>query len=134
VLLPDWTIEILRANVAKRAGVDLLSVTDAEVTAWLTERNVRPQFLSDYQPLYNGTTPATNWPAALEFTILFSGAYIYADGGSIDLGVVRDSILNSTNDFTAAWSEQFFCVSKVGPTARKVSVTLTPDGVTACCA
>jgi hypothetical protein len=132
-LLPDWTIEMLRANVAKRAGVDLLSVTDAQVIGWLTARGIRPQFLTDYQPLY-GTGPATDWPATLKFTTFFSGAYLVGDGGEIDLGVVRDSVLNSTNDFTAAWSEQFYLVAQVGPTAREVTVDLDVDGVTACCA
>ena len=64
----------------------------------------------------------------------FAGAYLGVDGGSIDLGVVRDSVLNSTNDFTAAWSEQFLCVVNVGPPARRLKVTLDIDGVTACCA
>jgi hypothetical protein len=131
-IVPDWTAAILRANMAKRAGVDFMQVTDAQVTSWLTSRGVRPQFVSDYQPLYS-TAPATKWPAALEFTMLIAGSYVSIDGGTIDLGVVRDSILNSTNDFTAAWSEQFFQVCNIGPKARKVSVTLTPDGVTACC-
>ena len=133
VLLPDWTINVLRANVAKRAGVDLLNVSDGEIMAWLTEGNVRPQFLSDYQPLFNAA-PSTRWPAAMEATMYFTGAYLNGDGGNIDLGVQRDSLLNSTNDFTVAWSEQFYAVAQVGPDARKFSVALTVDGVTACCA
>jgi hypothetical protein len=131
-LLPDWTIEALRASVAKRAGVDLLSVTDAQVVAWLSARGIRAQFLSDYQPLY-AAAPKTDWPATLEFLLFFTGAYLEADGGEIDLGVVRDSTLNETNDFTAAWSEQFFAVAQVGPTARKVTVDIGVDGVTGCC-
>ena len=132
VLLPDWIVPALRSNVAMRAGVDLLSVSDAEVVGWLTARNIRPQFLADYQPLYN-TTPAVKWPAAAEFTMFFTGSYVEGTGGTIDLGVVRDSILNSTNDFTAAWTETFFTVVRRGPRARKASVTLTVNGVTACC-
>jgi len=133
VALPDWTIEMLRANVAKRAGVDLLSVTDAEITSWLTTRGIRPQFLSGYQPLY-GSAPATDWPATLKFAMFFSGAYAVTSAGEIDLGVVRDSVLNSTNDFTLAWSEEWFCVIRRGPLAREVTVDLDVDGVTACCA
>jgi len=132
VLLPDWTVEALRASLAMRAGVDLLSVTDAQINAYLAARGVRAQFLSDYKPLY-ATAPATDWPATTEFIMFFTGAYLEADGGEIDLGVVRDSTLNSTNDFTAAWSEQFFAVAQVGPLARKVTVDLGVDGVTGCC-
>lgn len=132
VLMPDWTLEACRASLAMRAGVDLLNVSDAMITGWFAARGVRVQFLSDYQPLYSAS-PKTDWPTTFEFTMYFTGAYLEADGGEIDLGVVRDSILNSTNDFTAAWSEQFFAVARVGPLARKVTVDLTVDGVTACC-
>lgn len=132
VLLPDWTIEACRASLAMRAGVDLLSVTDAQITGWFAARGVRAQFLSDYQPLYAGSAN-TDWPTTIKFAAYFTGAYLEADGGEIDLGVVRDSTLNSTNDFTAAWSEQFFAVARVGPLAREVTVDLTVDGVTGCC-
>jgi hypothetical protein len=47
---------------------------------------------------------------------------------------VRDSTLNATNDFTAAWSEQFYQVCRRGPQGRKYTLALTIDGVTACCA
>jgi hypothetical protein len=133
VALPDWTTEMLRANVAMRAGVDLLSVSDADLVRWFTDRGIRPQFLADYQPLFD-TAPATEWPDSVEFLAWIAGAYVNLDGGRIDLGVVRDSVLNATNDFTAAWSEQFYNVAQVGPAARKVSVALSIDGVTACCA
>lgn len=132
VLLPDWTLEVLRSNMAMRKGVRAENVTDAEITGWLTARSVRPQFTPDWQPLYD-TAPATEWPTDVTFAIWFTGSYISLDGGEIDLGVVRDSTLNETNDFTAAWSEQFFQVCRRGPQGRQYTVPLQIDGVTACC-
>ena len=132
VLLPDWTVEALRASLAMRAGVDLLSVSDQQIIGYLAQRGVRAQFLADYQPLYS-TSAKTDWPTTVEFLMFFTGAYVEANGGEIDLGVVRDSTLNETNDFTAAWSEQFFAVAQMGPAARKVTVDLGVDGVTGCC-
>jgi hypothetical protein len=134
VALPDWALDVVRENVAKRAGVDLLAVTDTDVVAWFTRRGVRPQFLADYQPLSTGGAPATGWPANVTFLIWIAGAYVMLDGGRIDLGVVRDSTLNATNDFTLAWSEQFYSVAQRGPGARSYTVPLSVDGVTACCA
>ena len=55
------------------------------------------------------------------------------DGGTIDLGVVRDSVLNATNDYTAAWTEQLYLVAQLGPDARKVTVNYDVNGVTGCC-
>lgn len=132
IVLPDWTIEALRSNVAQRAGVDLLSVSDSQLIGWFTNRGVRPQFVSDYQPLY-GSAPATKWPATVEFLAWISGSYVQLDGGSINVGVQRDSVMNSTNDFTLAWSEQFMALGRLGPAARKYSVALDIDGVTGCC-
>ena len=132
VLFPSWVVDVLRGDLAMRAGVDLLSVTESDVVGYLTARGVRPQFTPDWQAIYNAA-PATAWPATVTFVAWFTGAYVSIDGGSIDLGVVRDSILNSTNDFTAAWSEQFFQVVRRGPLARSYTVPLGVDGVTACC-
>lgn len=133
VLLPSWVVDVLRSDLAMRAGVDMLSVTDSQVVGYLTARGIRPQFTPDWQPLY-ASAPAVAWPATVTFVAWFTGAYVAIDGGSIDLGVVRDSTLNATNDFTAAWSEQFFQVVRRGPLARSYTVPLGIDGVTACCA
>ncbi len=132
VVLPSWVIGALRSNLAMRAGVDLLSMPTSRVTKYLVDRGVRPQFVADWQPLYNAA-PATAWPANVSFLIFVSGSYIELDGGRIDLGVVRDSTLNATNDHTAAFSEQFFQICRRGPAARTYTVPLSVNGVTSCC-
>jgi hypothetical protein len=133
VVLPAWTIEVLRADVAKRAGVDLLGISDGEIVSWLTNAGIAPQFAGDYQKLWTTGAAPTNWPASIKFLMNFAGAYVLGDAGEIDLGVVRDSTLNATNDFTAAWFERFWCVLQVGPPALEVTVEIGVDGVTACC-
>lgn len=130
--LPTWTNAMLRSNLAMRQGVDLLAVTDAQLAAHFAARNVRPQFLEDFDPLYNGAA-ALVWPASIRFFIYPAGSIGIGNGGSIDLGVVRDSRLNATNDFTAAWSEQFWTLFRRGPKGRLVTATLNTTGVTGCC-
>lgn len=132
VLLPTWALSALRNNMAARHGQSEMNVSDSEITGWLSSRGVRVQFTPDWQPLYT-TTPATRWPANVTFATWISGAYISIDGGTIDLGVTRDSTLNATNDFTAAWSEQFYQVCRQGPLARQYTVPVLVDGKTACC-
>lgn len=131
-VFPLWTREMVRADLAMRAGVNLTNVSDADIDAHFATRKVRAQFVHDFLPLY-GMGAATDWPATVSFLIYAAGAYVRGDGGTIDLGVVRDSVLNATNDFTAAWTEQLYLVAKVGPTARVVDVTLSVDGSTGCC-
>jgi len=132
VLLPSWIVDVLRSDLAMRAGVDLLKVSEGDVKGYFAARGVRAQFTPDWQPIYN-TAAATAWPATVTFAAWFTGAYVAIDGGTIDLGVVRDSTLNKTNDFTAAWSETFFQVVRRGPLARSYTVPLGVDGVTGCC-
>lgn len=132
ILLPSWTQEVLRSNLAMRAGVDLLAVGDAQINAHLAARNVRAQFLEDYQPMWNGA-PRQLWPTSMEFVIYPAGNFVEGNGGTLDLGVTRDSRLNATNDFTAAWTEDFRLLARRGPLARRVTATLSTDGVTACC-
>lgn len=133
-LFPEWAREAFRASLAMRAGVDLLTVTDAQLDAAFAARNVRPQFLQDYQPMWNGTM-RTAWPTSMEFITYPAGDFVEGNGGTINLGVVRDSRLNATNDYTAAWTEDFRLLARRGPKARKVTVpSILVNGVTACCA
>lgn len=132
-ILPTWVRENLRSSLAMRAGVDMRAVTDQQIDAELAVRKVKPQFVEDYQPMWNGTA-RTAWPTALEFLMYPAGNFVEGKGTTIDLGVVRDSTLNAENDFTAAWTEEFSLLARRGPKARKVGVTLSTDGVTACCA
>ena len=131
-VFPLWAREIVRADLAMRSGVDLLRVTDADVEAYFAVRKVRPQFVHDYQPLYNAAA-ATAWPATMDFLLYPAGGFVRGDGGAIDLGVVRDSVLNATNDYTAAWTEQLYLVAQMGPKAREVTVNLAVSGATGCC-
>jgi len=128
-LFPQWFKEAIRSSLAMRAGVNTLSVSDAEITGYITARNVRPQFLAGYDPLFN-TSPATAFPATGKFTLMPTGSVVVGEGDSIDLGVVRDSTLNETNDYTAAWSEQFYTTIQRGPVAREVTVTTDVTGQT----
>lgn len=128
-VFPLWSPDAIRSTLAARAGVDHLSVTDTQILDWFRNYGVRPQFVLGYQTMYSGT-PATGFPGTLEFLLYPAGGFVAVEGGSIDLGIVRDSTLNKTNDYTAAWSEQTFCVGQRGPNARAVTVTSDVDGRT----
>lgn len=131
-VFPLWTKAVIRADLAMRTGVALTNVTDAMVDEHFAARKVRAQFVHDYGALYSASAK-TAWPTTIDFLLYAAGAYLRGDGGTIDLGVVRDSTLNATNDYTAAWTEQLYLVAQVGPAAREVTVNFGVDGVTGCC-
>jgi hypothetical protein len=130
LVLPDWTKGVIRDDMAMRAGIGRMDVSDAEIDGWFGVRNLRPQFIKNYQQLYSGTNKVA-WPGQLKALIYAAGAFVKGTGPVINLGVTRDSTLNPTNDFTAAWSEQFYLVARRGPVPREATINFVADGVTA---
>jgi hypothetical protein len=133
VILPVWAKSLLRSDLAMRSGVDLLAVTNAMIDEYFAVRQVRPQFVYDYQDIPTNPFTGDPWPSQVKFNVYAAGSYIRGDGGVIDLGVVRDSVLNATNDYTAAWTEQMYLVAKVGPISRNFAVNIDNEGYTGCC-
>lgn len=133
-IFPTFVWAMFRADLAKRNGVNLLAVTDAEIAAWFTLRGVRVQLVQDWQVRAAGQlgqdTPATAWPTTIQFLLFAAGTWVRGNGLSLDLGVVRDSTLNATNDFTGAWMEDCYMIIMLGHESRLVTVPVCADGRT----
>jgi hypothetical protein len=134
VVLPYWVRETIRADLAWKAGVELPAVSNAEVDSYFTARNVRVQWVNDWQvrgaSQFGNATPMTLWPTTVDFLIYAAGTFIHGNGLSLDLGVIRDSVLNETNDHTAAWSEECHLVARVGHESRRYTVPFNVKGST----
>jgi len=133
-VLPSWTRSMVRGEIAMRQGIDAFGVTDAQIDEYFRVRGLRVQYVLDYKPWSTGgETP--DLPTNAFALVYAAGGYVRGDGGVIDLGVVRDSVLNATNDYTAAWTEQLYLVAQMGPDAYEVEVPLLADagGFTGCC-
>jgi hypothetical protein len=128
-VLPQWWMEAMRAVLAKRSGVDMIDVPMSRIQGLFTQLRIRPQFVYALDPLWTGSN-RTAWPTTSKALLYPAGTYFEGTGGTIDLGVQRDSVLNATNDFTAAWSETFYTVGRRGPAGREVTVTTPMDGKT----
>lgn len=131
-VFPRWTHAVIRADLANRDGIDVFSVTNGMIADWFNLRNIRVQFVGDWQVREEGypgmDTPATEWPETLDYMIFAPGTFVRANGMTLDLGVTRDSVLNATNDHTAAWAEECFTLLKPGHESRVVTVALCPSG------
>jgi len=137
VIAPFWVQEMIQADLAWRNATttDLLSVTDAQIDAFAADRAFRVQWVNDWQvrgsgQFGNATTPMTAWPTTADFLVYAAGTFIKGNGLNLDLGVVRDSTLNKTNDFTAAWSEECHLVARVGNESRRYTLTFNVTGQT----
>jgi len=136
VVLPDWILGGIRADLAKRVygSPDFnFQISNAQIANWFNIRSVRVQFVQDWQVRATGfpgrgTVEMTTWPTTVQFLIYAAGTWVRGNGMSLDLGVVRDSTLNATNDHTAAWMEECFLVARFGHESRLVTVPICPNG------
>jgi hypothetical protein len=147
-VFPEWALGAIRADLAKRTGVDPamgFNITDADIAAWFNVRGIRAQFVQDYQVRAAGQPGAstsggiTAYPSTVKALVYAAGTVARGNGMSLDLGVVRDSTLNRTNDFTAAWMEECHLIAKFGHEVREYTMNICQDGttgaadLTACC-
>jgi len=134
VVAPQWVRAVIRADLAWRTGVDLLSVPNSMINQFFTDRNLRVQWVSDWQVRaagqFGNATPMTAWPTTADVMIYAAGTFLHGNGMSLDLGVIRDSVLNAENDFTAAWSEECHLIARVGHESRQYRITFSVMGAT----
>lgn len=137
VIAPRWLRGVLRSDLRKRmgSGTDMLSATDAYLMSLFDAINIRIQWVGDYQertagfPGVPGTLP-TAWPTTVEFMMYAPGTVVLGTGLRLDLGIIRDSVLNATNDFTAEWMEECWLIFNPGHEVRRLTVNICPDGTT----
>lgn len=128
VTAPSWVTDLVKADVARQEGVftgEGSLPSDQAVNAWFRAAGLNLRYIDNWQEF---THPATAWPGSVEFLITYPGSYVEFNQGRLDLGVIRDSVLNQTNDYTAVWFEEFYCVGRRGPQGRLVEVPICPDG------
>lgn len=140
VVLPYWARGVIRADLSRRLGVDLLDVSDRMINSWFAQRGVSVQYVYDWQdsfdcgpnalPFGDCQNPQTTWPTQVNFLIYPSGTFIAARTDVIELTAVHDSAMFQQNNFTALFTEEAYCVIKKCHDARNVQVALCPDGST----
>lgn len=128
VTAPYWLTDLIKADIARQDGT-LNGVgslpTDADVDSFFAAANLNLKYIDHWQYF---THPALTWPTTVQVLISYPGSYVRFDGGRLDIGVVRDSTLNKTNDYTAVWFEEFYAVGRRGPQGRLITVTVCPNG------
>lgn len=115
-VLPRWARDLIRADLAREIGHaqdadwNSLAVTDAQIDELLGVSGIHPIWHLDGQPSgVEGGVAQTfalpvkgaikAFPTALVWYVFPEGQIQYLDAGRLDLGVVRDSTLDATNDY-----------------------------------
>ena len=138
VLLPEWAKNALRADIAMQLPGDggdnyenTIALADAKLNNWFAVRYINVTWFIDGesgQIMGAQAAGAVNpFPTTLVWYLFSEGTFLFLDGGTLDLGLVRDSTLNGTND-CKIFLETFEGVAKVGIESLRVSSTVLIAG------
>jgi hypothetical protein len=138
-VLPVWVRDMMRADLAmelahNRSGDNNLALADAAINGFFSSRNLNPIWMLEdaagAMGAAQGAGAILDFPQTFVMYVFAEGTFQYLDGGRIDVGVVRDSTLNSKNDYQI-WREDFEGVAKRGNESLKVTVTTKETGMSA---
>lgn len=137
LLAPDTLLPYLRVDMVNdlHLGLSFLGATDEQVRAELfAAHNLNVTFYYDSatgaNQAFNGAQSAGGlnlWPTTYRLYMFSPGTWVRLDLGTLDVGIVRDSTLNSTNDLQI-FSEQWIQAVKVGIESLRLNLTLCADG------
>lgn len=140
VILPIWLLTQFRSDILRKNGWNMANATvaDAEIIRAFTARNVRPQFVYDWQDFYaGGTGPgnpgavATALPTTVNFLIYPAGAVVLARQDVVTLSNVYDSTNLAQNLYTRLFTEEGFALLFPCGPVRQYTAQACPSGTTA---
>ena len=132
VIAPSWIKDAMRADlVLAMPGDNTLNVADSEIDGYLAARGVGITFSPDMTVFGAQSGGAmTDFPDSFDWYMFAEGTFLFLDGGTLDLGIIRDSTLVGTNDYKM-FVETFEGIAKVGIESIKVTSTINVNGVAA---
>lgn len=140
VFAPDWALDVIKADMFNDGdqGLDYLNVPDSAVTAGLASRNLSVTWYYDDPTSFLGQNPLTtaqagskadlnDFPAEVVSFMFSPGTFVKLDGGSLDVGLVRDSALNKTNDFSM-FMEEWLGFAQLGCESVRIDSLVCASG------
>lgn len=140
VVLPVWVLTQMRADIIRKNGwsMENASLADAQIVSWFTSRNIRPQFVYDWQDFYAGginvgnpNVVATALPTTVNFLIYPAGAVVLARQDVVTLSNVYDAANLAQNLYTRLFTEEGFNLLFPCGIVRQYTAQACPSGATA---
>jgi hypothetical protein len=129
-IFPQWTRGAIRADLARRSGVMMTNVSDADITAHFATRGVSAQFVYELDDLTGTAANRKAFPESLKFLLYLEGTWIKGTQAVITLEAVFDSALVERNIYTQLFTEEGWLVAKRFHDSRVVTVPICVDGMT----
>jgi hypothetical protein len=136
VLLPSWVVEFIKVDMVNdhSLGLSFVDRDMAAINRFFAQANLDVCW---YYDSATGAGQAFNdiqvagginqWPDTLVSYMFAPGTFVRLDAGTLDVGLIRDSALNGTNDLQL-FAEQWVQVCMVGLESLRIEHTLCPTG------
>jgi hypothetical protein len=145
-ILPLWVTNLLMTDLARRFTMaspgELFGIAQSEIERWFGTRGVNITWHLDGLAggTVNGITypnqfyadaaagaAVPKFPTSIDSLLFVEGDWLFLDGGTLDLGLVRDSELNRRNRYQT-FVETFEGVAFTGKESLRINLPLRPDG------
>jgi hypothetical protein len=146
VIMPYWIHDLIRADISYQMpgdGLnDVMALSDAKLNQWFNARNINITWSMESAwgspfPEWEDTTAGganaweltttTGFPETVEWDMFAEGTWSVLDGGTLDLGVIRDSHHVANNTY-CEFSESFYNLAHLGGESVHVTSELVPTG------
>src|SRR5690606_37252233 len=115
VFAPAWVRDAIREDLTWGLPGDQLEWADSVINGFFRTRRVNISWHLDDASTIGGAQVAGElnpWPDTFTWQIFAEGTFLFLDGGTLDLGIVRDGNLVSTNDYKM-FAETFEGLAKI---------------------
>ncbi len=133
-IVPAWIFDAMAADLAlNMPGDGSLGVGEAEIKGYLAGSNVdmvASVDLNSFGAQQGSAAKLLEFPDSITWYLFAEGTFLFLDGGTLDLGIIRDSSLVGTNDYKM-FVETFENVAKVGIESLAITSAISINGVAA---
>jgi len=131
VIIPSWVKDAMAADLALSMPGDSTLNAYSEIDGYLAARGVVVSYSLD-QNVYGaqGVSALLEFADSFTWYLFAEGTFLFLDGGTLDLGIIRDSSLVGTNDYKM-FIETFEGIAKVGIEGLAITSTISVNGVAA---
>ena len=134
-IIPAWVKDAMAADLTIAMPGDSTLNAYAEIDAYIASRGIITTYALDtaggasyFSAQSSGAM--NEFPDTFVWYLFSEGSFLFLDGGTLDLGVIRDSTLVGTNDYKM-FVETFENVALVGVESLQVTSTINVNGVAA---
>ena len=133
-IIPAWVYDAMAADLAlNMPGDGNLGLGANEIKGYLSGSGVdlvASLDLNSFGAQPGATAKLLEFPDTFDWYLFAEGTFLFLDGGTLDLGIIRDSSLVNTNDYKM-FIETFEGLAFVGVESLKITTNISVNGVAA---